>query len=276
MEVVARSRRAVSLTELAARVAARESVHGMVAVTLDDGYADNVTEAAPILERFGVPATFFVTSRRDTDFWWDRLERLLTVPALPPQMTIESLDLDFRDDAGPSGPWTFYDDSDSSPRHVAFRKLYRLLHDHGEQLQERVLGELESQIGTASPLPARMTDEQIAGVAAHPLFAIGSHSRTHPVLSLLDAAGQSREIAGSKSELEAITGSAVTAFAYPYGTPWTFTAESVALARGAAYEHAVTASPALIGRRDDRFTLPRIAPRSGGGDELQRTIRWLR
>lgn len=34
----------------------------MVAITFDDGYKDNFTHAAPLLEKFGFPATFFVTS----------------------------------------------------------------------------------------------------------------------------------------------------------------------------------------------------------------------
>src|SRR5437867_770420 len=44
-----------------------------VTVTFDDGYADNLTTAAPLLERHGVPATLFVTTGlvgATREFWW--------------------------------------------------------------------------------------------------------------------------------------------------------------------------------------------------------------
>src|SRR5215510_103661 len=50
-----------------------------VILTFDDGYADNLNNAKPLLERYDVPATVFVTtgyvgSRRE--FWKDYLERI--------------------------------------------------------------------------------------------------------------------------------------------------------------------------------------------------------
>src|SRR5256885_10469925 len=51
-----------------------------VAITFDDGYADNLYTGMPALEQFDVPATFFITTGRiDTarEFWWDELEQLI-------------------------------------------------------------------------------------------------------------------------------------------------------------------------------------------------------
>ena len=45
----------------------------MIAITFDDGYKDNLTYALPILEKFEVPATIYITTRFLNDnawMWW--------------------------------------------------------------------------------------------------------------------------------------------------------------------------------------------------------------
>ena len=51
-----------------------------VAITFDDGYADNFSEAAPLLKRYGIPATFFIATgyvEAIREFWWDELEKVV-------------------------------------------------------------------------------------------------------------------------------------------------------------------------------------------------------
>jgi len=53
----------------------RHQCGGTLSITFDDGYLDNFENAAPILERFGLPATFFVATGfigTDQVAWWDR------------------------------------------------------------------------------------------------------------------------------------------------------------------------------------------------------------
>jgi peptidoglycan/xylan/chitin deacetylase (PgdA/CDA1 family) len=61
-----------------------------VALTFDDGYADNLHNAIPALERFNILATFFITTGgigSDREFWWDELERAILTDAAPPLIT---------------------------------------------------------------------------------------------------------------------------------------------------------------------------------------------
>jgi peptidoglycan/xylan/chitin deacetylase (PgdA/CDA1 family) len=58
----ARYFRVQSLTELVSRVERGVSASCDLAITFDDGYADNHQYAAPILERHGLSATFFVAT----------------------------------------------------------------------------------------------------------------------------------------------------------------------------------------------------------------------
>jgi peptidoglycan/xylan/chitin deacetylase (PgdA/CDA1 family) len=65
----------VPLRELVARLEQGRSVGGLLAITLDDGYRDSFENAAPVLSRLGLPATFFVTTGfvgTGTVSWWDR------------------------------------------------------------------------------------------------------------------------------------------------------------------------------------------------------------
>ena len=66
LRVLRRMRRPVlGLAELVRyRRAGQLPPAGAVVITLDDGFADNVELAAPLLRRFGIPATLFVVSDR--------------------------------------------------------------------------------------------------------------------------------------------------------------------------------------------------------------------
>ncbi len=64
----------ISLAELASRLRDGRDISRTVTLTFDDGYLDNYEVAAPILERHGLPATFFVTTSflgTDHQAWWD-------------------------------------------------------------------------------------------------------------------------------------------------------------------------------------------------------------
>jgi peptidoglycan/xylan/chitin deacetylase (PgdA/CDA1 family) len=65
----------VPLAELVDTLNGGRAPHRALAITFDDGYRDNFLHAAPILEKLGLPATFFVVSRwigTNIVPFWDR------------------------------------------------------------------------------------------------------------------------------------------------------------------------------------------------------------
>lgn len=63
-----------TMAELAERVQRGTRLAGQLAITFDDGYADNAELAAPVLARYRLPATFFVTTAfigSETQTPWD-------------------------------------------------------------------------------------------------------------------------------------------------------------------------------------------------------------
>ena len=90
--MLARDYRVIPLDELL-RTPAGDLPPRAVALTFDDGYLDNLVEyAAPVLERAGLPATFFLTSGwlgRPGEYWWDTLERVLLLnESVPPSIDL--------------------------------------------------------------------------------------------------------------------------------------------------------------------------------------------
>ena len=92
MEYLRRHHAVLSLRKLKELLAAGRLPRRAVVLTFDDGYVDNLLHAKPTLERWGLPATFFVTTGnlgQARDYWWGELSRLfLEAGTLPDTLDI--------------------------------------------------------------------------------------------------------------------------------------------------------------------------------------------
>ncbi|MEJ2691386.1 MAG: polysaccharide deacetylase family protein, partial [Deltaproteobacteria bacterium] len=184
-----------------------------VAVTFDDGYADNLLEALPVLEEVGVPATFFVSTGRigtGREFWWHRLEAvLLREGEFPPYFQLN--------DARFGRSW----ETDSpEQRRMLYARLVQLMREVGPERQEDWLNQLAGWAGqshTEQDIHRCLTREELQRLAESPWATIGAHTVTHSALSALSEEKQRTEIFHSKQELERITGKAIRTFSYPFG-----------------------------------------------------------
>ncbi|MFA5826023.1 MAG: polysaccharide deacetylase family protein [Gallionellaceae bacterium] len=84
---------------------------------------------------------------------------------------------------------------------------------------------------------------------------VGAHSRTHPRLTGCTDAELQDEIAGSKSDLEALIGQPVTQFCYPYGD---LDERVIAATRQAGFDAATTVQRGRAQVGDDAMLLRRV------------------
>ena len=291
LEVIAEEYVPVRLADLAGADREAGAPARALAVTFDDGYADNLDSAKRLLERSGLPATVFVTSgyvRRGRPFWWDELERLLLRPgSLPGALTLEVAGETLRWELGDDSEytparfaervgWNVLERRDPGPRQRIYRELCARLRTLDDPAREAVLAELRSVAWIAdtaeTELPRPLTVGELRRLAEGGLIEIGAHTVTHPVLAQLRPHEQRAEVEGSKDELEAVLARPVTSFAYPYGTQADFDETTVRLVREAGFRHAWTSTPGGLDGEADPLRLPRLVVRDWSGDGLARRL----
>jgi peptidoglycan/xylan/chitin deacetylase (PgdA/CDA1 family) len=290
LDVLTRSWNPISLAALKTALENRAIPDRSVVVTFDDGYADNLHVARPLLERFAVPATVFVVARSERQkapFWWDELARLtLGRGRLPSTLRIEiegdplSWEIGEADGvnqlvAHPS--WRAWE-SPPTARHAAYYAIWDRLRPLEARTREIALDTLRRQvpIAAAGTTPAILEPDEILKLGRDDLVEIGAHTMSHPILAALPLAAQRAEIGGSRRALGALLGRSVTSFAYPYGAESTYTEETVALVEEVGFTVACTTSAAAVGPDAHPLRLPRHQVEDWDGEEFARRLEsWM-
>jgi peptidoglycan/xylan/chitin deacetylase (PgdA/CDA1 family) len=270
MEIIADRFAPRSLNEVAAGLAAGTLTGRSVAVTFDDGYANNLSDALPSLTEYDVPATLFVTTGYiggDREFWWDELERIICEAppdrlSAPVRLAVggRALDLPATDRAGAIG------------------ELWRWLHRCTPDQIEQGLGQIRAWAGLSEPLVPRathrpLTVEQLRELAEHHRIELGAHTRHHPSLAGQAPAAQRLEIQQSSDDVESWTGQRPACFAYPYGNPRTdYSPTTVEIVRGLGFGCAVSTPPGLADATSSLLELPRFFVTIKDAEEFDR---WL-
>lgn len=229
-----------------------------VCVTFDDGYADNATEALPILIQNGVPATFFVAPGfLDGGRMWNDsiIETVRRAPAGPLALDEFGLEAGILDDLASRGI-------------VAVSILKAAKHrpvEERRQLVEQFCG----RVGAFLPTDLMMTAGQVRGLA-NAGMEIGAHTMSHPILRTLTDDAARYEIQRSRESLEGIIGRSVRAFAYPNGRPGDdYTDRDRALVESLGFDVALSTTWGAATAMSDVFQLPRFTPWD------RRPERWL-
>jgi len=280
----------LSLADLAEAHAAGRIPGRAVVITFDDGYADNLRAAAPILRRFGQRATVFAAGAclEGKSFFYDDLEQiLLLAPRLPKTLRLAIGGAAHVWELGewarmPKTPeasyweWNMESPADPTPRHRCYREMFELLRGAAPAVRSRAISALRKAVaaGAESPDANRlMTRAEIRKAAGDGTLELGAHTRSHPALNRLTPEAQREEILSGKQLLESAAGMPVRAFAYPYGSPWDVSHTTVLLAREAGFTTACANTPAPVDSESDLFWLPRCLVRDWDGAEFARRLR---
>ena len=198
--------RFVSLDELHGRLTAGQSLEGLAAITLDDGYADNHTIAYPIFREMGVPFAIYVTTcfpEGTAILWWYWLEQVLQ-----------------RSDRVELQDGTRIETGTAGEKDRAFLQLRQMIVNRGDAGQAEFLRSLVKNNSVDFHSVSRdlaMTWEQIEELSRDELVTIGGHTASHVSLAGLTESQIRTEVLGGHALIAKHTGRPVEHFAYPFG-----------------------------------------------------------
>lgn len=223
-------------------------------VTFDDGYRDNYEHALPILKKYKIPATFFLTTvtlDQQVRLWWDGVAEVIqqfSSPSVPHEERGHRLP-----DWMAALLWKLH--SGGSPQTVA-QEMVRRLNDLPLQERRRCLEALHalSDSGSNQQTDLMLTWEQVLLLQRCGMH-IGAHTVNHAFLDELDEEVAWKEITESIRQLEEKVGCPVRLFAYPAGR---FKEDLKKLLRNAGIEAAVLSEPGQNGPKTDLLQLYRI------------------
>ena len=253
MRFLARSFRFISMAEAVQALDSGNLPSRALVVTFDDGYADNLEVASPILCELGIPACFFVASGfMDGGMMWnDRvIEAIRSAPG-----SVADIGRAIGETIGDGHGVTHAADRTG----LCIASLSTIKHlDH--QQRGQLVESIESSLGSSPRGKLMMTPVQLRSLRAQGM-AIGAHTVSHPILASLDEGTARREIEDGKAQLEQVLGERLAYFAYPNGKPGTdYHARDVALVRAAGFDAAVSTAWGVSAPGQDIFQLPRFTP----------------
>lgn len=223
------------------------------ALTFDDGYADNHDAALPLLQKHGLPCSFFIaTGFLDGGRMWN--DTLIESVRRSPLTTLDLRGL--QDAQGADlGQHALTD------RRTLLHTLIPRVKYLAPEPRLACVNAIAARAEAALPDDLMMSSAQVRALREAGM-QIGAHTVSHPILATLPPQQAADEIARSRDVLQTLLGERVGLFAYPNGKPGTDYLPDVhpALVRELGFDAAVSTHWAAARRDDDLFQIPRFTP----------------
>lgn len=237
----------VTLDEAVQRLHAPTS-HPFAAFTFDDGYADNLARALPIMERYSAPFTVYVTTgmiTREIDAWWFGLTALIR---LRDRISVPELGRVFEcaDKAGKEATY--------SALETAIHRDFDLLPTIRQAIKSAAI-DISAEVDKEA-----LTDRQLRLLAWHPLVSIGGHTTTHANLARASAAAVRSEMVENRRFLEKLTGKTITHNAYPFGHSGACGEREAEISRSVGFTTSATTRAGMVFAKHSNHlhALPRV------------------
>ncbi len=196
-----------------------------ICLTFDDGYANNYKYVLPLLRKYKMPATFFITAIRHAgyDILWN--DFLNIVSKYGPKNIWYKFDQYYK------GRYGHYISAATGISLV--EKLRAAGFDKKAEMIEMLhqLAQFKSNIAEEDYW-LQMTEAQIKALSKSPLVTIGAHGYYHNDLSMISLPDAQHELAFTKQYLENIIQKPVNSFAFPYGS---YTTDVIKVAKELGY-----------------------------------------
>jgi len=241
--------RVASLDEACRELCSGAKSEPGVVITFDDGYRSAYTVAFPILQKYRLPATIYLTIESvETGqvAWYDRV---FLAMAVAPSGELQ-LDL--------QGPCCFQLNSPEDRLRAALEAV-ALLRTLPDSRRRECCASLENKIG----LPQNaLSSRVLAWEEIHAMhqagISFGSHTLTHPVVSRLAPQELEQELGASKCLLEKKLGIPVLDFAFPFGKASDCSLVAIEMLSRCGYRSAVTTVPGVNTPQVNPFELRRL------------------
>ena len=267
------------LPEFVQRLQAGTLPTNATAVTFDDAYLDNLTQAEPILRQHQIPATVFVPSRlvaQNEEPWFELLDALLLETAVLPEefrwgalhFTVEAQRNRTQDQ------WTVIEPA-MSLRQRAFIQASEWARSMPATVRSEFIDALGSWAG-GRPAPRetrRLADwQQMNEAVKRGVLSFGAHTRTHPCLARLSVKAQTEEIQGGIADMRQKLDTPIKVFAHPFGTWSDFSPTTLRILSESGVHFGFANMPAHARPDSNPWQLPRLLVGDWAPEELARRL----
>jgi peptidoglycan/xylan/chitin deacetylase (PgdA/CDA1 family) len=267
LDMLAAKRTPLPLSELVRRLQLGSLPADAVAITFDDGYVDNLQQAAPRLAAAHAPATVFLAAGavgQRREFWWDEVARgilerphaldaAVVVDGRPCRLAFAAITAA---DRTAGNGWRAWQEPRTA-RQRAYLQLWAVLRDTSPAARDAALTQFRELTAITAPQPADlpMTPDEVGRLTREYGIELGGHTLTHPVLPQLAPPEKRREILDGKRRCEELTGAPIDGFAYPHGA---VDDDCKAAVRDSGFRWACGTTHGFVTSSCDPYALPRI------------------